>query len=211
MMKAAILDFDGVIADTERTKFETVNMLLSREGLKIEKEDFSSFIGKKTGNILREKFPSLSSVKSREIAEKRREMELSNINSIKLIPGIRELLTYMKDEHYRIAICTGSRKPFVMRILEKNSLTQYFNVIVTGEDFSSSKPNPEGFLIALERLGAQKENCIIIEDSPAGLQAAKSAGIKSYAIETYFQKDNLFSGDKIFSGHSDILSYLKGH
>lgn len=209
MMKAIIFDFDGVIADTERMNFNELNKLLAYEGLRIPNDEFADYIGKKSGAFLRGRFSELTEEKIKKIVTKRRDIVLSNTSSIKLVPGVRELLAYLKNEDYKIAICTGSRKQYVMEILEHNALTEFFNIIVSGEDFSSSKPNPEGFLLATERIGIPKENCIIIEDSPAGVQAANNAGIKSYALGTYFQKDELSAAEKTFSDHLDLLNHLK--
>lgn len=95
----------------------------------------------------------------------------------------------------------------INKILDLNNLNE-FDIIVSGEEFNSSKPDPECYSITLKKLKLKPEEVIIVEDSPAGIQAAKSLGIKVFGLGTYFDKKTL-DVDPFFLDHTEILNYIK--
>jgi HAD superfamily hydrolase (TIGR01509 family) len=209
MLKGIIFDFDGVIADTEKKKFEDIKKILSKNNLKIVQSDFPDFIGKKTDFYIKQKFPNLPKDKLNKILAERKKLQFKNLKKNKLLPGIILLLKYIKSEKYKIALVTGSKKRFVKKILIMYNILKYFDAIITGEDFKTSKPNPECYKKALKKTGLKPSEVIIIEDSPAGISAGKRINAKVFAVETYLDKTKFNMADKSFKNSFEILKSLK--
>ncbi|SJZ38203.1 haloacid dehalogenase superfamily, subfamily IA, variant 3 with third motif having DD or ED/haloacid dehalogenase superfamily, subfamily IA, variant 1 with third motif having Dx(3-4)D or Dx(3-4)E [Anaerorhabdus furcosa] len=97
--------------------------------------------------------------------------------------GIRALIQYLKSKNMKIGLASSSTKETISKVLDTIELKSYFDVIVSGEDFVESKPNPEIYQDTLKKLGLNQGNCIVIEDSTVGIQAAKNAGLFVIAKE----------------------------
>jgi HAD superfamily hydrolase (TIGR01509 family) len=209
MIKGIIFDFDGVIVDTESKKFKDIQRILDKYGYSIKKNIFPQFVGKKTHFFLNEKFPDIPQNALDKIMKERRSVQYKNIKENRIIAGLRDLLVFLKQKNLKIGIATGSERKFVKKILNANKISKYFDFLITGEDFRSSKPNPEVFLNAIQKTKLSKKEILIVEDSVAGIKAAKAINCKVFAITTYLKKPQLRGADKIFKNHFEILKYLK--
>lgn len=209
MIKGIIFDFDGVIVDTETKRFRDVNKVLSRHNYSLEERDFDKFIGKKTSFLLKEFIHDIPAKLLEKILLERTKLQYQDLKDYKLIKGVKELLAYLENHKFKIALATGSSRKIVNQLLSLHKLYDYFDVIVTSEDFDTSKPHSECYLTTLKKLRLMKDEVIIIEDSPAGIESAKSAGIKVFAITTYLKKEQLLEADNQFSNHLGILDYFK--
>jgi HAD superfamily hydrolase (TIGR01509 family) len=210
-MKAIIFDFDGVIAETERKKFSDVKRIILKEGLHLEDSDYKKFIGTKTEFFLKNKFPNLSESKITALSDERYALKYVDVHKNRLLTGVKDLLFYLKEKNVVIAICSGSKKMFIDKFLKAKKLNSFFDLIVSGDDFKSSKPDPECYLLALKKLNLKATDVIVVEDSPAGIIAGKKAGLQVYAIETYLKKEDLSFADLVFKNNSDLLKYLKSN
>lgn len=209
MIKAIIFDMDGVIFDTEHKRFADIKRILKRHGVFLKKSSFSSMLGKKTEVFVKEVFPGATKSFCLQVAEERRELQHHSLKSGRLIKGVPELLRYIKLEGYKTAITTGSKKPIVKRLLQMYLLTRYFDLIVTGEDFKTSKPNPECYRVTLEKLGVKAREVIVIEDAINGVKAAKKLGCTVFGLRTYLSGKALSEADRSFATHKEILQFLK--
>ena len=144
-----------------------------------------------------------------EILAELRKLQGINITEYPLISGLEELLVFLKQNGYVIAIATGSDSNFVETILKFHSIRNYFDVIVTGEQFEFSKPDPKCFQVAFEKLGITPSNAIIIEDSISGIRAAKKMNCRVFGLLTYLSKKNLSEADLWFENHFGILKFLR--
>ncbi len=121
----------------------------------------------------------------------------------KIIEGVREFLGMLSAAQVPIAICSGALRAEIELILEEGSLRKYFDVIVSAEEVERGKPDPEGFLLALEKLNdlwpepITAERCIVIEDSHWGLKAAKAAGMRSIAVTNSYDAAQLRQADRV--------------
>jgi len=209
MIKAVIFDFDGVVIDTESIRFNHLKSILKRFDYDLKDNDFEKSIGKKTRHFLKEIFPKITSDELDKIMQLRRELQFKQIKDYNLIPGLVELLRFLKAQNIKIAISTGSKMDFIKEILKINSLYAYFDLIVSGEMFLSSKPNPECYQVTLKELGLKPDEVIVLEDAVVGIVAAKKAGCKVFAIQTYFGEKQLEDAYKIFPNHLGILNFIK--
>jgi HAD superfamily hydrolase (TIGR01509 family) len=100
-----------------------------------------------------------------------------------LFPEVVPSLEALKVAGYKLALASSSDHAAIDHILSENALAAYFPVVLSGQDFKESKPNPEIYLTAMKRLGAAPEETLIIEDSAVGIRSGKAAGATVWAIE----------------------------
>jgi beta-phosphoglucomutase len=185
--KAFIFDLDGVIVDTAKYHFLAWKELAESLGFDFTEEQNELLKGVSRVRSL-EILLDIGQVKlSQEEKDKylheKNEQYLKYIakmDTSEILPGIAELLQYLKDENIPFAL--GSASKNARLILENLKLLESFDAIVDGNDVSTAKPDPEVFLIAAERLGKDPEDCVVIEDAAAGIKAANAAGMVSVAI-----------------------------
>lgn len=209
MIKSFIFDFDGVIVDSEKKKFNDLKILLKKRGYTLDPSSLSDMIGKKTGLFLKEQFKNISGEEIEKISEARRSLQLND--DLKLIPGVTALLEFMRSKKLKIAITSGTKNEIIKKILKKNNLFYFFDIIVGGEDFYESKPSPEGFLVTLKKLNLSPKEVVVIEDSVSGITSAKKAGCTVFGVKTYFKESDLKEADKVFESHYEILEYIKNN
>ena len=209
MPSAVIFDFDGVIVESEQEKFKVLNKLLKPYKLSIKKKDFSKMVGKKTPAFLKEYFGNkLNEEEMKNIEDERREWIIKNIEKTKPVKGVKDFIKFLKDKGIKLCIATGTRRPIVIKILEVFGLAGTFDEYVTGEDFTTSKPDPEVYRIAIQRMNMPVENLLAIEDSAAGVSSAKGAGIKCVAITTTQRKSELKEADIVVKSFSELRKIL---
>src|SRR3989338_8885532 len=167
MFRGIIFDFDGVIVDTEADKFAHLTTVLAAHGYALQRRDFSSMAGKKTKHFLAQRFPAMPTRVIELIVAKRQRHVLSSARRLRLIPGLRPLLAYLAKRQVRVGLATGSERRVVKAALKEHKLIKYFSVLITGEDFRTSKPSPECYLLALKGLRLPARDVAAIEDSPA--------------------------------------------
>jgi beta-phosphoglucomutase len=208
MARAFIFDFDGVLVDTEREKFQALQRLVEEYGLHMHDDLFFQMIGKKTSFFLETAFPRLSKERREEIAQKRRKEQRVHASAYKPITGAKRLLLHLKKKGFALALTTGTDRKLVDLFLSHHAMSAIFDHLITGERFTKSKPDPEGYKMTLRCLRIAPRDAIIIEDSLAGVAAGKKAGCTVFAITTYYDEIALSGADKVFKSHNDILRHL---
>lgn len=125
----------------------------------------------------------------------------------RLIDGVLETLEYLKDKYDLALVSSGARdtNEFVMK---KFHLESYFKIVITGDDVEKVKPFPDVYLKAIETLGYVQEDCVAIEDSQTGLEAARATGIKCIAIPNNFTKSQDFSHAEIIASSIEELGEI---
>ena len=189
---AVIFDFDGVLFESEQFHCEALVQVLAEFGVDIDWAEYAErYVGLSDQEIferLIERCPSLGQVDADEaLRRKWRLYESLTSRGIAPIDGVGELVNRLRNDDIPMAICSGSRRSEIERLLEQASLASNFEAIVATEDVSASKPSPEGYLLALQRLrsrhaGLSAGQCIVFEDAAAGILAARSAGMRAVAL-----------------------------
>jgi len=184
MLKALVFDMDGVIIDSEPLQAEIAVHVLKKLGGNPQPREFYEFIGvrnEEMWTILKERHNIKESVK--EILEIHQDYKKKRFSEadVETVEGIPELIKEAKSRGLKIALATSSPKFLAEHILKKFDLYKYFNVLVTADDITHSKPDPEIYIKAAQFLGVKPEECIAIEDAHFGVKAAKAAGMKCIA------------------------------
>ena len=184
MLKALVFDMDGVIIDSEPLQAEIAVHVLKKLGGNPQPREFYEFIGvrnEEMWTILKERHNIKESVK--EILEIHQDYKKKRFSEadVETVEGIPELIKEAKSRGLRIALATSSPRFLAEHILKKFDLYKYFNVLVTADHITHSKPDPEIYIKAAQFLGVKPEECIAIEDAHFGVKAAKAAGMKCIA------------------------------
>jgi len=206
MHKGFIFDLDGVIVDTAKFHYLAWRKLANNFGFDITEDQNEQLKGvsrvKSLEIILEWGNVNLSQDEFMEQMALKNDNYLSYISSMTkkdLLPGVSNVIDYLSENNIPFALGSASKNARI--ILEKTGLIQKFNAVVDGNDVSKAKPNPEVFLIAASKLKIEPENCIVFEDSVAGIQAANTAEMISVGIG---EKDILNEADFIFSDFIEI-------
>jgi HAD superfamily hydrolase (TIGR01509 family) len=213
-IKTIIFDMDGVLIDSEPIH-EKAEMEICREfGMDVPKKEWDKFRGKKLEGIF--SYASRKYGKGDEPIEKMIEKKIERylfyaLREMQLIDGVSEFLEKLKKtQKYRYALTTSGRKVQQDQILAKIKLTDFFPIIVTADDVQSGKPNPDPYLITVEKLKELPENCLVIEDSDNGILSAKAAGCQACGITTTFSKEYLekAGADFVVSNFQELAKVL---
>lgn len=206
-MKGAIFDLDGVIVDTAKYHYLAWKELAKRLGFDFKESDNERLKGvsrMRSLEILLEVGGIIASEEEKlQMAEEKntRYVEmLQSLDKSELLEGAEEYLVKLKNEG--ILISLGSASKNAPMILDKLGITKYFYAIVDGNSVSKAKPDPEVFLKGAEMLGLNPSDCVVFEDSQAGIEAAKRAGCGVIAID---KGGVLFDADKYVTCLGELL------
>lgn len=188
-----IFDMDGVIVDNHQWHLDAFIEFGKRHGLHITRESFSKYFGSTNSLIMNSLFDgkiSKSEIElfSHEKEEIYREMYLP---SIKPVEGLPAFLSKARDMDIRIALATSAPKENVIFTLRETGLEKYFKVITDSSSVTRGKPDPQVYRITAEKLGVQPNECIVFEDSIAGIASAKSAGMHVLGVATTYKSKEL--------------------
>ena len=179
--KCIIFDMDGVLINSEPLHFEFEGMLFESLGIIVSREQHESFVGttSKTMWTAIKKTHILPFTVSELILKEQTDflIYLESQKSLQPIHGILDLLDRLKDAGFLLALASSSPHKLIDYILNKGNINKYFPVRVSGDDVTNGKPNPEIFLKTAELTKAKPENCLVIEDSANGVNAAVQAGM----------------------------------
>lgn len=180
MVKAVIFDLDGLLVDTEIISYRILEEILAGFGYRFTLEEYTrGFSGKpETANSAHLVEAYQLPWTPEEALERilRREEEL-HTQGVELKPGAKELLAYLQETGRGIAMASSSTRDRALNLLDQHGVTGYFQRFVFAGEVERGKPAPDVFLKACEKLGEAPEDCLVLEDSEAGIQAAHAARI----------------------------------
>jgi beta-phosphoglucomutase len=217
--RAVIFDFDGVIVDTEPLHYRAFQQILDPRGLGFSWQEYvDTYMGFDDRDAFMEAFSSRGvSLEHEElqrlIARKAGIFQKVIQEGISAYPGVVELIRDLHAAKTPLAICSGALRSDIVPILEMLGISGCFDVIVTAEDVARSKPDPECYRVSFDRLRecrSESEFCtndtIAIEDTPAGISAASSAGLRVIAVTNSYAAGQLAAADRIV----ESLEQLRG-
>lgn len=197
MYKAVIFDMDGVIVDSEVIALRYLEEALAERTIILSNEELAKMIGlspKQGRQMLAEFCDDYEEIFA--LYEDKFDQQEIDFKSI-LNPGIQELLDFMQENNIKAGLASSAYKKDIVEVLEQTGLKKYFSVVLSGEMFQESKPNPEIYIKAMNQLNVKASECIIIEDSAYGIDAGKAAGAYVIAKEE--------TRIPINQGHADII------
>lgn len=206
MIKAIIFDFDGVIGDTMRDNYIAWQKAFSNYNFQLDAVEYYMLEGMGRYQIAEhfiEKYHLDPSIKNDVVETK--EMNYKTNNTFKVYEFVLDIFTLLKQNNIHTAIVTGASKDRITKYLSPTIASQ-LTTLVTADDVTHTKPNPEPYLKAVGKLNLKAEDCLVIENAILGIQSAKAAGCLCYALETTLTKANLSQADEIFATHKELLT-----
>ncbi|MGK7878294.1 MAG: HAD family hydrolase [Xenococcaceae cyanobacterium] len=196
-LKAVLFDFNGVIINDESIHQQLIDEILLRENLRLDELEYREVcLGRSDraclGNILSHRGRVVSEdYLTKLIAAKAKayQQRLEQLENLPIYPELKDFLAQIQAMGLGMGVVTGALRGEVELVLNRVGIAQYFSVIVAGDDLKASKPKPDGYLLAVERFNRQEPNlqlepsdCLAIEDTLAGIQAAKRAGMQVVGV-----------------------------
>ncbi|MFW9973068.1 MAG: HAD family hydrolase [Candidatus Odinarchaeota archaeon] len=201
-----IFDMDGVLADTVPIHFKSWVKMAAEIGINFTREMFEDTFGQQSNTIIRklvgpeieeyliEKWANLKEKYYREMVR----------GKLIPVPGVLKIIKRLKSKGFKLAVGSSGPPENVELILSELKIKTYFDVIITAVDVKKGKPEPDVFLIVAKKLNINPKNCLVIEDAPVGIQAAKRAGMISIALTTTHKKEELLDAQLIIKNLTEI-------
>lgn len=217
--EAVIFDFDGVIVDTEPLHYQAFQTILEPLSLGFTWDEYvATYMGFDDRDAFNEAFSA-----GNQQLEAGKLAHLVNLKAIAFqdiiksgvtpYPGVCEIIRHIHTLHMPLAICSGALRSDILPILASLSLIDCFDLIVTAEDVAKSKPDPECYSLAYEKLFSlrsgttqfNRRTTIAIEDTPAGIRSASQAGLHVIAVTNSYHYDRLSQADLIVDSLTQLL------
>ena len=214
MLKAVVFDMDGLMIDTETFNYQYFGGFYKERGYQLSRDDYYTCF---TGRPIH---MALDMVKEVSHLEHTYEDFFSYLNAhqeerinaiVPLKPGLEELLQYLKENHYKIAMATSSGLDRVHQLFKTYDVLSCFDAIVCGPDVKNGKPAPDIFLKACEKLSINPSDALVLEDSEAGIEAGHRAGCQVVCVPDLKEPSEHYRKmlTKMVGSLFDVIDYLK--
>lgn len=196
MYEAVIFDMDGVLVDSEPLHMEAWHEVLTRQGVDVAPSVLARGIGVSDEDFSRRLRSDLliAETAAQLLAQKRAAYLVLARESVQLLPGALALVDAL-SHRCRLGLATSSPRAEAELMLDRFELRPYFQSVCSGDDVPRVKPFPDCFLLSAHQLGVTPSQCVALEDSPTGVQAAKAAGIPVVAIASTHDRPSLSAAD----------------
>ncbi len=197
VLKVVLFDFNGVIINDEPLHEKLLEEILVQENLRPKPGEFREVcLGRSDRACLQELFGRrgrvLTDAYLHSLIERKSRNYVSKVETLEKLPtylGLDDLIFQLRSAQILMGIVSGAMRAEIDLVLKRLRIAPHFSVIVAGDDIQTSKPQPDGYLLAVQRFNEQvpslaltPDNCLAIEDTPAGIQAAKCAGMSVVGV-----------------------------
>jgi len=212
--RAVILDMDGVVLDSMPAHLRSWQRTLAPLGIRLTAADTYPLEGmptEPTAQRLTERFlgRACSAEEAARLAETKRRLFVEEFEPA-FVPGIVPLLHDLRGRGHRLALVTGSAAVVVEQVLAPLGVLDLFEVVVTGNEVARGKPDPESYQLAASRLGLEPGECLVVENAPLGVQAARAAGMGCVALETSLPAEQLAGAGQVFADVEALRGWMFG-
>ena len=219
--QAVIFDMDGLIVDTENIYYNTYNQTLNELGIDIPRKGYVRCVGhpveSNSADAVKHYDLPIRPEDFHEAWMTRFETAISDPDQIDLMPGFLGLLSHLQNKHYKLGIASSTPRQRMRATLQNgvlphvnaNALHDIFGAIFSGSDVTRTKPDPEIYLKTAAKLNVPPETCVVFEDSEAGVQSGKAAGMTVFAVPNFFTAhQNHDLADRILSRLDAAIAFL---
>ena len=215
-IKAVLFDMDGLMIDTESLSTEAFINSAKAQGYNMTKEETLKVLGYTKASIYQfwiDYFQG-TNVDGKKLVDDHYEYIENVLYTVgpEKMPYVEELLKYLRENNYKIAVASSSDTADIKNNLEKTKLEKYIDEIASGAEVENGKPAPDVFLLAAERLGVDAKDCLILEDSKAGIKAGKASGAMVFMVPDMFTVDKECedTADRILTNLGEVIEILEG-
>lgn len=210
MIRAILFDMDGVIVDSLHYHYLAWDKMFSDRGGKVSEHTVLLHEGRNSREILpiliEETKVYIPENEWDDFIDKKREYYRS-IVQLKYFPMVFETIQELKNRGLKTALVTASARKNMEKAIPEDK-RKLFDVILTAENFRKAKPNPDPYLEAQKRLGVSVNECVVIENAPLGIEAAKNAGMICIAVETTLGREYLTQADFIINSINELIGFF---
>lgn len=209
MLKAIIFDVDGVLVDSMLYQADAWVKTFKEVGINITRKDIYELEGSNNRRLIKTVFEKagkkLEPWHLEQLPEKK--SKALEFDQIEPFEGILDCLKELR-QHFKLAMVSGSNIDTINKVVKKY-FSNCFDVVISGSDLERGKPDPDPFLKALEELKLTKNECIVVENAPLGITAAKRAGLYCVAVASMLEPEKVKHADFVLEDHAALLDYLK--
>lgn len=208
--KHLLFDFDGVISQSPWTLFEAWSFAFRKAvQVDIEEEEYYLLEGigvQRTVEILGNKY-NVNPSNYQTIIKLKDDYFRRNY-TFAVYDGVYEVISRLQSNGVKMALVTGAKKYRILESVPKNFINQ-FDILITSDDIVNTKPNPESYIKAAKLLSAESKDCVVLENAPLGIQAAKAAGMFVIALKSTLSECHLSNADLILGSIVDLLKFIE--
>lgn len=210
MIKGIIFDMDGVLINSEEFYFDRRMSFLDEKGIEPSTRNIKNYIGVTSQGIWDKLImddPVLKRKLQVEYEEYCQKHPISFLNAMN--EGVAETIHELKRRDYKVAIASSSNMNAILKMKEECGLSSYIDYCISGEECIKSKPYPEIYNRAVRALNLEKKECIAVEDSTLGIEAAKAAGLYVLALEQKNYKIDQVRANEVIEKIDDVLGKIE--
>jgi HAD superfamily hydrolase (TIGR01509 family) len=202
--RAVLFDLDGVIVDSREHHLAAWEAWAREHAPRAPAGYFHQSFGLRNDAIIGGLIDSLAPADLRRLAAHKEALFRTRARGqLEALPGVAELLAFVEVQRVPCAIVTSTPRANLDLVLETIGLQGRFAALVAEEDARKGKPDPEGFLVAAARLKTEPARCVVIEDAPAGVRAAKAGGMRAIGVTTTRPAADLAEADLVVDSLAD--------
>lgn len=196
-IKAVLFDHDGTLVDSEIIHFSHWRDVLRRHGAELSQDEFCRrYVGvpvEANAQDMVRRFGLSATAQTLLDDKEQATADFLRTQAFPLMPGVIEVIEACRRQRLDLAVVTGGGAPGVVASLREYACFSHFTTMVTSDDVAHSKPAPDVYLLAMQRLGLPPEACLAIEDTQAGVSAARAAGLRCLAVPNDMSRAHDFS------------------
>ena len=206
--KAVLFDFDGVLGKTMEDNYKARAHSLSPHGVQIGREEYFLMEGAPPKKVA-ETFLKINNLGLESVDDivRLKEKYYLKIRSFSLYDGAQELIESLKVKGLHLGLVTGASRQRLMGT-GINAFLNQFDVLITGDQVSNGKPSPEPYLLCAQKLNVEPSECLVVENAPLGIEAAKKAGMYCVAICSTLSEEHLGLADIVLNNIGEFSSLL---
>jgi HAD superfamily hydrolase (TIGR01509 family) len=211
MFEAILFDLDGLMVDSEPHSIASWQAVLAKRGVQFDQAALDSVLGQRVIETA-ELAIRLFHLPERpdELAREKAEYQITHLNgNVTAMPGLLELLGWIDQLGLKKAVASSGLRRYIDAVLTTTGLRDRFSVIISADDVVNGKPAPDVFLAAARALDVAPGRCLVLEDAPYGVQAAKAAGMTCFAVpNAHTQALDLSLADRTLSTLHEVKIIL---
>jgi len=196
-LKAVLFDFNGVIINDEPMHLQLIDEILVQENLQPQTVDErQASLGRNDRACFQQLLTNRGRVGNEnyltQLLHRKAEayvVELEKIEKLPLYPGVEDLIFQVRSQNLKLGLVSGAIRKEIELVLNRAKIAEHFQIIIAGDDITTSKPEPDGYLLAVKhlnkeypQLNLQPQECLAIEDTPAGIEAAKRSHMQVVGV-----------------------------
>jgi beta-phosphoglucomutase family hydrolase len=211
VIAAVLWDMDGVLVDTAPFHYRAWRELFAGVGKDLSEEEFRTTFGLRNDDILRSILGDMPAERLRALGRRKEELFREAIRGKAApLPGAVPLVRRLREAGAKTAVVSSAPRLNVETLLDALGLGDAFDALVAEEDAERGKPDPQGYLVAAERLGVAPQECVVVEDAPGGVEAAKQAGMRCIGLAAEREPESLAGADLVVAGldNDAVYSFL---